>query len=76
MGLRSLIEVMEISVPRNVIGGIKCTLWGAILNPRENNEGISLSFSMERGGGKVSLYQDVTHVKVIIGVPFLNQVLM
>lgn len=55
MGLRSLIEVMEISVPRNVIGGIKCTLWGEILNPRENNEGISLSFSMERGGGKVSL---------------------
>lgn len=55
MGLRSFIEVMEIFVFRNVIGGIKCILWGEILNFRENNEGISLFFSMERGGGKVFL---------------------
>jgi hypothetical protein len=36
VGLRRHIEVREISVPKNVMGGLSWILGGDILNPRED----------------------------------------
>lgn len=41
MGLRRLVDVREISVPKNVMERISCILCRAILHPVEDREGIN-----------------------------------